>query len=111
MAQHIRKGDLVMVTKGQDRGRRGVVLRVIPKDQKVVVEDVNVHKRHTRPNQAQPQGGIIDKSLPIHWSNVSPLADEKPTRVRFQTQKDGMKVRVAARNGQVLGRELHKGKK
>jgi len=112
MARHIRKGDLVIVTSGKSRGRTGKVLRVItdadPNKARVVVEGVNVHKKHVRPNQANQRGGIIEKELSIHISNVSPVADGKPTRVRFETRKDGSKVRVGVRNGQQIGQELRK---
>ncbi|MBI1337137.1 MAG: 50S ribosomal protein L24 [Phycisphaera sp.] len=105
MPRHIRKGDQVIVTAGKDRGRIGTVLRVIPKDSKVVVQGINVKKRHMRPTQTNPQGGIIDKEMPLHWSNVSPAVDGKPSRVRFQT-KDGKKVRVAVRGGGQIGQAL-----
>ena len=110
MARHVRKGDLVVVTAGSARGRTGKVLRVINDDKRpaVVVEGVNVRKKHLKPSQLNPQGGVIEKEMPIHISNVSPVADGKPTRVRFETRKDGSKVRVAVRNGQVLGQELRK---
>ncbi len=90
MARHVRKGDLVVVTKGDDRGQQGKVLSVIPKHGRVVVEGVNVCKKHIKPSQENPQGGVIEKEMPIHISNVSPVADGKPTRVRFQTQPDGL---------------------
>ena len=107
MAQHIRKGDLVVVTTGNERGRTAKVLRVIPKHGRVVVEGVNVVRRHVKPNQRQPQGGVIEKELPIAIANVSPVSEGKPTRVRFQV-KNGSKVRVAARGGAVLAGELKK---
>lgn len=106
MPRHVRKGDLVIVTSGEDKGRTGKVLRVIPKDDRVVVEGVNVARRHTKPSQRHPQGGIHEKELPIHLSKVSPVVDGKPTRVRFQTKPDGTKIRVAARNGAQIGTEL-----
>jgi large subunit ribosomal protein L24 len=99
---------MVMVTAGDDKGRQGRVLRVIPKTGRVVVEGINVHKRHVRPSQQNQRGGVIEKELPIHLSNVSPVVDGKPTRVRFQTKADGSKVRVAARGGEQIGPELKK---
>ncbi|HWB19590.1 MAG TPA: 50S ribosomal protein L24 [Phycisphaerales bacterium] len=108
MARHIRKGDLVMVTSGNFRGATGEVLRVIPKSSRVVVQGVNVRAKHLRPTQTNPQGGIIRREMPIHWSNVSPVVDGKPTRVRFTTSNKGEKSRVAARGGKVL-HTLHKG--
>ncbi len=103
MPKHVRKGDLVYVTSGNDRGMTGKVVQVIPEDDRVVVQGVNVKKRHQKPTQLNPQGGIIEKELPIHISNVSPVVDGKPTRVRFEVRKDGSKVRVAARGGKELG--------
>jgi large subunit ribosomal protein L24 len=111
MARHVRKGDAVIVTAGSGRGRQGKILRVVTDKDQVVVEGVNIRTRHVRPSQANPNGGIVHKEMPIHISNVSPVADGKPTRVRFQTKKDGSKVRVAARNGEQLGPELKKAKK
>lgn len=108
MPAHVRKGDLVIVTAGKERGAQGRVLRVIPDDNRVVVEGINLRKRHVRPSQSNPQGGIIRREMPIHISNVSPVVDGKPTRVRFETRPDGSKVRIAVRNGQVLGQELRK---
>ena len=106
MPAHVRKGDLVIVTAGDDRGRQGKVLEVSPKDGKVIVEGVNVHRKNVRPSQQNPQGGTINKEMPIHLSNVSPVVDGKPTRVRFQTKDDGSKVRVAVKGGAQIGREL-----
>lgn len=87
------------------------VLRVLPGGRKVVVEGVNVHKKHVRPSQANPQGGVTERELPIDASNVQPVVDGKPTRVRFETRPDGSKVRVAARNGEQLGPELKKARR
>lgn len=102
MARHIRKGDTVMVTAGNDRGMTGEVLRVIPADDRVVVQGVNVRSKTIKPTQANPKGGIVQREMPIHISNVSPVVDGKPTRVRFETAKDGSKSRVAVRGGKVL---------
>jgi large subunit ribosomal protein L24 len=103
MPRHICKGDTVIVTAGNDRGSVGEVLRVLTKRQRVVVQGVNVRTKHLRPTQQNPQGGRIQREMPIHISNVSPVVDGKPTRVRFETKKDGSKVRVAVRGG----KELH----
>ncbi|MBI1372885.1 MAG: 50S ribosomal protein L24 [Phycisphaera sp.] len=104
MAQHVIKGDLVMVTAGNDRGKTGKVLVVDSKNDKVVVEGVNVRAKHVRPSQQNPQGGRVEREMPIHISNVSPLSPsaKKPTRVRFVTEADGTKNRVAAKGGDVL---------
>lgn len=111
MPRHVRKGDLVMVTSGDDKGRTGKVLRVLTKDNRVVVEGVNVRRRHAKPSQQNPQGGIIEKELGIHISNVSPVVDGKATRVRFVTKPDGSKIRVAARGGAQIGTELRSSRK
>ncbi len=102
MARHIRKGDTVMVTAGNDRGATGEVLRVLPKADRVVVQGVNVRAKHLKPSQANPQGGIVHREMPIHISNVSPVADGRPSRVRWETTEDGSKVRVAVRGGKQL---------
>lgn len=103
MASHVRKGDTVVITAGDERGKIGEVLRVIPDKSQVIIKGLNLRTKHLKPTQRTPQGGIITKEAPIHMSNVSPAVDGKPTRVRFQVQKDGSKVRVAARGGKVLG--------
>ncbi|MEM7681151.1 MAG: 50S ribosomal protein L24 [Planctomycetota bacterium] len=108
MPRHIRKGDTVMVTAGKDRNKQGKVLRVLVDKERVVIEGVNVHTKHIKPTQTQPQGGRIRVEMPVHWSNVSPVVDGKATRVRFETREDGSKVRVAASNGQQIGPELRK---
>ncbi len=103
MARHILKGDTVIVTAGNDRGATGEVLRVLPRECRVVVQGVNVRAKHLKPSQANPQGGIVRREMPIHLSNVSPVVDGKPTRVRWEIRDDGSKVRVAVRGG----KELH----
>jgi large subunit ribosomal protein L24 len=103
MAQKIRKGDTVVILAGKDKGRSGEVTKVIPKDDKVVVSGINVHARHRKPTQLNPQGGIERKEAPLHVSNVA-IADPKsgePTRVRFE-ERDGKKVRVAAKSGELI---------
>jgi large subunit ribosomal protein L24 len=96
----IRKGDRVRVITGKDRGKEGEVLSVDPKRNKVLVEGVNVAKRHQKPTRAMQQGGIIDKIMPIDVSNVALLdKDGKPTRVGHRIGADGSKVRVSKRNG------------
>ena len=101
--QKIRKGDKVVVLVGRDKGRTGEVLRVMPKDDKALVRGVNMVVRHQRQTQAQ-EGGLIRKEAPIHLSNIA-VADPKdgktPTRVGFEV-RDGKKVRVAKRSGEVI---------
>ena len=103
MAQKIKKGDTVVILAGKDKGRTGEVTKVMPKDDKVVVSGINVHARHRKPSQLNPQGGIERKEAPLHISNVA-IADPKdgsPTRVRFE-DRDGKKVRVAAKSGEMI---------
>ncbi|WP_443969680.1 50S ribosomal protein L24 [Sphingobium sp. CR28] len=101
MAAKIKKGDTVVVLAGKDKGRTGSVLQVMPKEDKVLVEGVNVHARHRKPDQANPQGGIDRKPAPLHISNVAIAQDGKATRVRFE-ERDGKKVRVAVKTGEVI---------
>lgn len=99
----IKKGDNVVVITGRDKGKSGTVLRVIPKESRVLVQGINVVKRHNRPSAGQ-SGGIIEKELSIHVSNVA-LVDpktSKPTRVGFKVMEAGRKVRVARRSGEVI---------
>ena len=104
MAAKIKKGDYVVVISGGDKGKKGKVLRVIPSEQRVVVEGVRVVKRHVRPSQIDPEGGIKTFEAPIHISNVAHLdpKDNVPTRVGFKVLKDGTKVRVARKSGEVI---------
>jgi large subunit ribosomal protein L24 len=102
MAAKIKKGDRVVVLTGKDKGKTGSVLRVLPKENRVVVEGLNMVQRHTRPSQMDPQGGIKNKEAAIHVSNVA-VADSngKPTRVGFRVEGD-KKVRVAKTTGEVI---------
>ena len=95
----IRKGDQVVVLKGKDRGKTGEVIAALPARNKVIVDGVNVAKRHQRPTQAMQQGGIIDKPMPIDVSNVALLDGDKPTRVGYNVGSDGTKTRVSKRTG------------
>ena len=102
-AAKIKKGDQVDVLSGKDKGRTGTVSKVLPKDGKVVVDGINVAARHRKPSQANPQGGIDRRPAPMHISKVAvATADGKPTRVRFETGKDGKKVRVAVKTGEKI---------
>ncbi len=104
MAAKIKKGDYVVVIAGGDKGKKGNVLKVFPKENRVVVEGVRIVKRHVRPSQADPEGGIKQFEAPIHVSNVAHIdpKDNVPTRVGFKTLKDGQKVRVARKSGEVI---------
>lgn len=102
-AAKIKKGDEVVVLSGKDKGRKGTVQSVSPKDGKVVVEGVNVATRHRKPSQINPQGGIERFPAPMDISKVAVAdpKDGKPTRVRFE-EKDGKKVRIAVKSGEVI---------
>ena len=99
----IKKGDKVVVTTGRDKGKEGEVLRVLREDDRVLVQGVNMVKRHTAPSQMSP-GGIEEKEASVHISNVA-LIDPKssePTRVGYRFDKDGQKLRVARRSGETI---------
>ncbi|MEH7112784.1 50S ribosomal protein L24 [Neobacillus niacini] len=99
---HVKKGDKVRVISGKDKGKTGVILAAYPKDSRVLVEGVNIVKKHAKPSQVNPQGGILSFEAPIHVSNVMPIDPKSgnPTRVGY-TNVDGKKVRVA-KSGEVL---------
>ena len=102
MAAKIKTGDNVVVLTGKDKGRTGKVTKVLPTTNRVMVQGINMVQRHTRPTQADPQGGIKNKEAPLHVSNVA-LVDSngKPTRVGFRVEGD-KKVRVAKTTGEVI---------
>ena len=101
-AQKIKKGDRVIVLSGKDKGRTGEVTRAMPKEGKVIVSGINVHARHRKPSQTNPQGGIERKEAPLHVSKVAiATADGKPSRVRFEV-RDCQKVRVAVKSGELI---------
>ncbi|MBV8090916.1 MAG: 50S ribosomal protein L24 [Alphaproteobacteria bacterium] len=101
----LKKGDSVVVISGRDKGKTGEVLRVLPAESRVVVQGVNLAKRHTRPRMGEP-GGIIEKELSIHISNVAHIDPQsrRPTRVGFRYLDGGRKVRFARRSGEVIDR-------
>jgi large subunit ribosomal protein L24 len=103
MAAKIKTKDKVVVLTGKDKGKTGEVLKVLPAENRVVVQGVNVVKKHTRPS-ARSQGGIVELEAPIDASNVAHLdpKDNKPTRVGFKVLEDGRKVRVAKRSGEII---------
>lgn len=100
---HVKKGDKVMVISGKDKGKQGVILEAYPKKERVLVEGVNMVKKHSKPSQVNPQGGIIEQEAPIHVSNVMPIDPKsgEPTRVGYNVV-DGKKVRIAKKSGEVL---------
>ncbi|MFO1037985.1 MAG: 50S ribosomal protein L24 [Geminicoccaceae bacterium] len=106
MAAKVKKGDKVVVLAGRDKGRQGEVLKVLPTENRVVVQGVAVAKRHTKPSARQPEGGIVNKEAAIDLSNVAHIdpRDGKPTRVGFKFLEDGRKVRFAKRSGEVIDR-------
>jgi large subunit ribosomal protein L24 len=99
----MKKGDRVIVVTGRDKGKQGEILKVIPRERRVLVHGVNVVKRHQRQSQSQ-QGGIVAKEAPISISNVAHVDPEndKPTRVSMKVLGDGRKVRIAKRSGEVI---------
>jgi large subunit ribosomal protein L24 len=103
MSAKIKKGDRVVILTGRDKGRQGAVLKVLPKESRVLVEGLNIVQRHTRPTQGDPQGGIKPKEAALHISNVA-IVDPKSggaTRVGFRVE-DGKKVRFAKKSGEVI---------
>jgi large subunit ribosomal protein L24 len=99
----IKKGDNVVVISGRDKGKTGEVLRVMPAESRLIVQGVHVARRHTRQRMGDP-GGIVDKELTIHVSNVAHIDPQsnKPTRVGYKVLDNGRKVRVARRSGEVI---------
>ena len=103
---HVSKGDTVRVVRGDDKGKEGKIIRVYPKTGRVLIEGVNIVKKHRRARTAEEQSGIIDMPAPIHASNVM-LLDPKsgdPTRTRKQIDEDGTKERIAVKSGEALPR-------
>ena len=101
MAAKIRKDDTVIVLAGKDKGKEGRVIKVMPSAERVLVEGVNMAKRHTKPDMTHPQGGVIEKEATLHISNVAVRDPKtgKATRVGFKTLDDGRKVRIAKGSG------------
>lgn len=100
----VKKGDNVIVTAGKDKGKTGEVLRVFPKDGRVLVQGVNTVRRHAKPSRADPSGGIIEKEVPIHLSNVAHIDPKtnRPTRVGYKVLEGGRKVRYAKGSGEMI---------
>ena len=99
----IKKGDFVVVLSGRDKGKKGEVVKVLPRDNRAIVQGVNEVKRHQR-QTANQEAGIMTKELPIHLSNlaIEDPKDGKPTRIGYKTLKDGRKVRFARRSGETI---------
>ncbi len=100
---HVRKGDTVYILTGKDAGKRGKVIQAIPSRRKVIVEGINIVKRHTRPTKAMPQGGIVEKEAPIDSSNVMLVCGKcnKPTRVAKKIV-DGRRYRACKKCGEII---------
>ncbi|WP_440897183.1 50S ribosomal protein L24 [Amphibacillus sp. Q70] len=100
---HVKKGDKVKVLSGKDKGKQGVILAAYPKRDRVLVEGVNMVKKHQKPSQDNPQGGILEQEATIHVSNVLPIDPKtsEPTRVGYE-ERDGKKVRIAKKSGEAL---------
>ena len=103
--RRIRKGDEVAVVTGKEKGKRGRVLRVLLDEQRVVIERLNMVKRHQKPNQKYPQGGIVEKEAPMALSNVMLIDPKsgKPTRMKVKRMGDGTKARAAVKSGDQIG--------
>ena len=104
MGARIRKGDNVVVISGKDKGKTGKVTRVLVEENRVVVQGVNLIKRHTRPTPRNPSGGIVEREQAIHASKVMPVDPKtgKGTRVRFKPLEGGRKIRIAAKSGEEI---------
>lgn len=104
MAAKVRKNDTVQVLAGRERGKQGKVSRIIPKEDRVVIEGINLRKRHTRPRGAGEQGGIVEFPAPLHISNVAVVCPKcgRGTRVGFRVLADGQKVRYCKRDDEVI---------
>ncbi|TFB14718.1 50S ribosomal protein L24 [Filobacillus milosensis] len=100
---HVKKGDKVKVITGKDKGKEGTILEAYPKKERVLVEGINNVKKHAKPSQENPQGGILNQEAPIHVSNVMPIDPKtgEPTRVGYEV-RDGKKVRIAKKSGEPL---------
>ena len=98
----IKKGDTVQLITGNDVGKSGRVIKVYPEKEKIIVEGLNMVKKHARPTQENPQGGIMEKEAAVHISNVMILSGGKPTRVGYRILDDGKKVKFAKKSGEVI---------
>jgi large subunit ribosomal protein L24 len=99
---HIKKGDIVKVITGKYKGKEGKILKVFPLARRVIIEGVNLVKRHTRPSQQNPQGGIVEKEAAVHVSNVMLVVNGKATRTGTRILKDGSRVRYAKKTGETM---------
>jgi len=104
---HVHREDTVLVLTGKDRGKKGRVIRLFPKVEKALVEKINMVKRHTRPTQQLPQGGILEKEAPVHLSNLQVVCAKcgKATRIAHKVLASGQKARVCKKCGEILDKE------
>jgi large subunit ribosomal protein L24 len=98
----LKKGDTVVVIAGKDKGQEGEVMQVFPRTNQVIVNGINTAKKHSKPSRGNQQGGIIDRDMPVDASNLMLVHKGKPTRVGYQINADGTKVRVAKTTGEVI---------
>ena len=98
----LRKGDTVIVISGKDKGKEGTVSRVMPRTNQIIVDGINVAKKHQKPKGANQQGGIIDRDMPVDASNVMLVHKGKTTRVGYKVAADGTKQRIARSTGEVI---------
>ena len=96
------KGDTVKVISGTDLGKTGRVIKIYPKRDRIIVEGINLVKKHSRPTQENPQGGIIEKESTIHVSNTKLVVGKNETKVGYKILNDGKKVRVSKKNGDII---------
>ena len=99
----IKKGDNVVVISGKDKGKEGTVSRVMPRSNQILVDGINVVKKHQKPSGKNQQGGVIDRDMPLDASNVMFVHKGKPTRVGYKVLADGKKVRIAKTTGEEIG--------
>ncbi|CAN2040949.1 50S ribosomal subunit protein L24 [Candidatus Magnetomoraceae bacterium gMMP-15] len=101
---HIKKDDKVKILGGKDRGRVGKVLKIVQKKDRLIVENINMAKHHTKPTAQNRQGGIVEKEAPIHWSNVMLVCTKclKPSRIKMQVLEDNKKVRVCKKCNEII---------
>ncbi|TBL69198.1 50S ribosomal protein L24 [Paenibacillus thalictri] len=101
---HVKKDDTVFVITGKDKGKKGRVIACYPRQNRVLVEGINMVKKHSKPSQMNPQGGIINQEAPIHVSNVMLIDPKsgKPTRVGYKVLENGSKVRIAKKSGEAI---------
>ncbi len=104
---HVHREDTVVILTGKDRGKKGRVIRLFPKIEKALVEKINMVKRHTRPTQQLPQGGILEKEAPVHLSNLQVICGKcgKATRIAHKVLTSGTKTRVCKKCGEILDKE------